>query len=197
MCIRDSYKELLIPSGPNNSYLIEKEALHIWPRGNFMVIALANLDGSFTCTLFAAKRGKDSFENLNTEKETIHYFNKHFPDFAELVPNLYEQWRANPTSELGIVKTFPWNKKNVLLIGDSAHATVPFYGQGMNAGFEDCRILDELLTQYEDDLQACFSEYSKVRKPNGDGLQDLSMHNFIVMRDKTADANFLLQKLNF
>ena len=90
--IEYDYKELLIPSGPNNSYLIEKEALHIWPRGNFMVIALANLDGSFTCTLFAAKHGKDSFENLNTEKETIHYFNKHFPDFAELVPNLYEQW---------------------------------------------------------------------------------------------------------
>ena len=192
--IEYDYKELLIPSGPNNSYLIEKEALHIWPRGNFMVIALANLDGSFTCTLFAAKRGKDSFENLSTEKETIHYFNKHFPDFAKLVPNLYEQWQANPTSELGIVKTFPWNKKNVLLIGDSAHATVPFYGQGMNASFEDCRILDELIDEFDDNINEVLPIYSQRRKPNGDGLQDLSLHNFIVMRDKTADPKFLLQK---
>ncbi len=192
--IEYDYKELLIPSGPNNSYLIEKEALHIWPRGNFMVIALANLDGSFTCTLFAAKHGKDSFENLNAEKETMHYFNKHFPDFTELVPNLYEQWQANPTSELGIVKTFPWNKKNVLLIGDSAHATVPFYGQGMNAGFEDCRILSDMLDIYKENYEKCFDQFSIDRKPEGDGLQDLSLHNFIVMRDKTADPSFLLQK---
>jgi len=192
--IEYDYKELLIPSGPNNSYLIEKEALHIWPRGNFMVIALANLDGSFTCTLFAAKRGEDSFEKLNTKQETLKYFNKHFPDFLKLVPNLYDQWQANPTSELGIVKTFPWNTKKVLLIGDSAHATVPFYGQGMNAGFEDCRVLSEMLDLYKNDYAKCFHEFSLLRKPEGDGLQDLSLHNFIVMRDKTADSNFLLQK---
>ena len=127
--------------------------------------------------------------------EVENYFANIFPDFYQLVPNLYEQWVSNPTSTLGIVRTFPWHVKDrVILIGDAAHATVPFYGQGMNAGFEDCRVLDELLTQCQDDLQACFSEYSKVRKPNGDGLQDLSMLNFIVMRDKTADANFLLQK---
>ena len=118
-----------------------------------------------------------------------------FPDFVPFIPNLYQQWTSNPTSSLGIVKTFPWNVNDTtLLIGDAAHATVPFYGQGMNAGFEDCRILDELLDKHEDNFEICFHEYSKSRKPNGDGVQDLSMHNFIVMRDKTADPKFLLQK---
>ena len=111
------------------------------------------------------------------------------------MPDLYDQWRANPTSGLGIVRTFPWNVKgSSVLIGDAAHATVPFYGQGMNAGFEDCRILDELLEKHNDNFGPCFDEYSKIRKPNGDGVQDLSMHNFVVMRDKTADPKFLLQK---
>ncbi|MGY8989534.1 MAG: FAD-dependent oxidoreductase, partial [Flavobacteriales bacterium] len=104
-------------------------------------------------------------------------------------------WQSNPTSSLGIVRTYPWHiSDTALLIGDSAHATVPFYGQGMNAGFEDCRILDELLDEFGNDLKGCFEEYSKRRKPNGDGVQDLSMHNFIVMRDKTTDPKFLLQK---
>jgi len=192
--IKHDYKELMIPSGINNKYLLEKNALHIWPRGNFMLMALANLDGSFTCTLFAPRNGKDSFEDLNTRKQVEKYFNSKFPDFYKLVPNLYDQWNNNPTSKLGIVKTFPWHIDNKsILIGDAAHATVPFYGQGMNCGFEDCRILDELLDQHQN-LEKCFDEYSKIRKPNGDGVQDLSLHNFIVMRDKTADPNFLLQK---
>jgi len=193
--IDHDYKELLIPAGKNRIHLLNKNALHIWPRGNFMLIALANLDGSFTCTLFAPKTGKDSFEKLNSKEEVDSYFQKVFPDFTEMTPNLYEQWENNPTSSLGIVKTYPWHiKDTTLLIGDAAHATVPFYGQGMNAGFEDCRILDELLDNHEDDFEICFQEYSKSRKPNGDGVQDLSMQNFIVMRDKTADAKFLLQK---
>ena len=192
--IKHDYKELMIPSGSNNKYLLEKNALHIWPRGSFMLMALANLDGSFTCTLFAPRNGKYSFENLNTRKQVENYFHTQFPDFSKLVPNLYDQWNNNPTSKLGIVKTFPWHIDNKsILIGDAAHATVPFYGQGMNCGFEDCRILDELLDQHQN-LEKCFEEYSKKRKPNGDGVQDLSMHNFIVMRDKTADPNFLLQK---
>tara|TARA_B100000902_G_scaffold40126_1_gene47713 strand:+ start:42800 stop:44131 length:1332 start_codon:yes stop_codon:yes gene_type:complete len=192
--IKHDYKELMIPSGSNNKYLLEKNALHIWPRGSFMLMALANLDGSFTCTLFAPRNGKSSFENLNTRKQVENYFHTQFPDFSKLVPNLYDQWNNNPTSKLGIVKTFPWHIDNKsILIGDAAHATVPFYGQGMNCGFEDCRILDELLDQHQN-LEKCFEEYSKKRKPNGDGVQDLSMHNFIVMRDKTADPNFLLQK---
>ena len=193
--IEHDYKELLIPSRENGTHLLEKNALHIWPRGEFMLIALANLDGSFTCTLFAPKKGKNSFEGLNSKKEVENYFTSIFPDFTTIVPDLYEQWSVNPTSGLGIVKTYPWHVKDTsILIGDSAHATVPFYGQGMNAGFEDCRILDELLDKHEDNFDTCFDEYSKSRKPNGDGVQDLSMHNFIVMRDKTADPKFLLQK---
>ena len=193
--IEHDYKELLIPAGRNSSYLIDKNALHIWPRGNFMLMALANLDGSFTCTLFAPKKGRNSFEELNSKESVEKYFKSKFPDFFSLIPNLYQQWSDNPTSSLGIIRTFPWHvNDSVVLIGDAAHATVPFYGQGMNAGFEDCRILNELLEKYEDDFDICFREYTKIRKPNGDGLQDLSMHNFIVMRDKTADSKFLLQK---
>ena len=193
--IEHDYKELLIPAGENGIHLLDKNALHIWPRGDFMLIALANLDGSFTCTLFAPKKGNNSFEGLDKKENVEEYFNSIFPDFTALVPNLYEQWNANPTSTLGIVRTYPWHiNDSALLIGDAAHATVPFYGQGMNAGFEDCRILDELLDQHLDDLLSCFNEFSKMRKPNGDGVQDLSMQNFIVMRDKTADPQFLLQK---
>jgi len=193
--IDHDYKELLIPAGENGTHLLDKNALHIWPRGNFMLIALANLDGSFTCTLFAPKNGENSFEGLNSKEDVENYFARTFPDFTDLVPNLYEQWNMNPTSSLGIVRTYPWHIKDTsILIGDAAHATVPFYGQGMNAGFEDCRILDELLDKHEDNFETCFDEYSKSRKPNADGLQDLSMQNFIVMRDKTADPKFLLQK---
>ena len=193
--IEHDYKELHIPAGKNGTFLLDKNALHIWPRGEFMLIALANLNGSFTCTLFAPKKGDKSFEGLNSKLEVESYFRTIFPDFLYLVPDLYQQWITNPTSSLGIIKTYPWhiNDKS-LLIGDAAHATVPFYGQGMNAGLEDCRMLDELLDKHGDDLKSCFSEYSETRKPNGDGLQDLSMHNFIVMRDKTADPKFLLQK---
>ena len=193
--INHDYKELLIPAGKNNSYLLDKNALHIWPRGDFMLMALANLDGSFTCTLFAPKKGKDSFDGLNTKQEVENYFSDIFPDFSALVPNLYEQWISNPTSTLGIVRTYPWHiKDRSLLIGDAAHATVPFYGQGMNCGFEDCRMLDDLLDDCQHDLEGCFKRYSEMRKPNADGVQDLSMQNFIVMRDKTADPLFLLQK---
>ena len=193
--IGHSYKELLIPASKNGTHLINKNALHIWPRGEFMLIALANLNGSFTCTLFAPTTGDNSFENLNTKEEVETYFNQVYPDFTPLVPNLFEQWEENPTSTLGIVRTYPWHvKDNAILVGDSAHATVPFYGQGMNAGFEDCRVLNELLDRHEDDLFSCFKEYSKIRKPNGDGVQDLSMQNYVVMRDKTADPKFLLQK---
>ena len=192
--IDHDYKELLIPAGKNNSYLLDKNALHIWPRGDFMLMALANLDGSFTCTLFAPKKGLNSFEGLNKKEEVEAYFANIFPDFIELVPNLYEQWLLNPTSSLGIVRTFPWHiKDTTLIIGDAAHATVPFYGQGMNCGFEDCRILNNFLDKY-DNISTCFENFSNERKPNGDGVQELSMHNFIVMRDKTADPKFLLQK---
>ncbi len=193
--IDHDYKELLIPAGKNGTYLLDKNALHIWPRGKFMLIALANLDGSFTCTLFAPKKGENSFDGLNSKNEIENYFDSIFPDFASLVPDLYSQWVSNPTSSLGIIKTYPWHvEDSALLIGDAAHATVPFYGQGMNSGFEDCRILDSLLGENQDNLKVSFDSFSKIRKPNGDGLQDLSLHNFVVMRDKTTDPKFLLQK---
>ncbi|MAW20939.1 MAG: kynurenine 3-monooxygenase [Flavobacteriales bacterium] len=193
--IDHDYKELHIAAGPKNSFLLDKNALHIWPRGDFMLIALANLDGSFTCTLFAPKNGEKSFERLNSKNEVESYFRNIFPDFYDLVPDLYKQWINNPTSGLGIVKTYPWHiNDTAVLIGDAAHATVPFYGQGMNASLEDCRILDELLDKHGEDLKSCFVEYSQNRKPNGDGLQDLSIQNYVVMRDKTADPEFLLQK---
>ena len=193
--IEHGYKELLIPANEDGTHKLEKNALHIWPRGNFMLIALPNLDGSYTCTLFAPYEGEESFEELNTNKDVQKYFKKIFPDLVPLIPDLCEQFFSNPTSSMAIMRTYPWHvddKSN--LIGDAAHATVPFYGQGMNAGFEDCRILDELLDKHNNNFKTCFKEYSEVRKPNGDGVQDLSMHNFIVMRDKTADIKFLLQK---
>ena len=192
--IQHGYKELLIPANSDRTHKIEKNALHIWPRGNFMLIALPNLDGSYTCTLFSPFEGKDSFLSLDTAKKVKEFFGRVFKDFASLVPDLVEQFFKNPTSSMGIFKCFPWHlNKHCVLIGDAAHATVPFYGQGMNASFEDCRVLDEILDK-EEDLGCALSKYSEVRKPNGDGLQDLSLHNFIVMRDKTADQKFLLQK---
>ena len=193
--IEHGYKELLIPANEDGTHKLEKNALHIWPRGNFMLIALPNLNGSYTCTLFAPYEGEESFEKLNTNKDVKNYFKKIFPDLVPLIPDLCEQFFSNPTSSMAIMRTYPWHVDDKsILIGDAAHATVPFYGQGMNAGFEDCRILDELLDKHNNNFKTCFKEYSQVRKPNGDGVQDLSMHNFIVMRDKTADTKFLLQK---
>ena len=193
--IEHGYKELLIPANEDGTHKLEKNALHIWPRGNFMLIALPNLDGSYTCTLFAPYEGEESFEKLNTNQDVEKYFKKIFPDLVPLIPDLCEQFFSNPTSSMAIMRTYPWHVDDKsILIGDAAHATVPFYGQGMNAGFEDCRILDELLDKHNNNFKTCFKEYSQVRKPNGDGVQDLSMHNFIVMRDKTADTKFLLQK---
>lgn len=193
--IEHGYKELNIPANEDGTHKIVKEALHIWPRGNYMLIALPNMDGSFTCTLFFPFEGEKSFEGLQTGEQVQSFFEEIFPDVVPHMPTLVEDYFENPTSSLAIIRCFPWTVSDkVLLIGDAAHATVPFYGQGMNAGFEGCFVLDQLLEKYGDDWEACFDEYSKYRKPDGDGVQDLSMHNFIVMRDKTADPQFLLQK---
>jgi kynurenine 3-monooxygenase len=193
--IEHGYKELTIPANDDGSYKLEKNALHIWPRGNFMLIALPNLDGSFTCTLFFPYDGEYSFNSLKTDNQILNFFKEVFPDTLELIPDILHDYKNNKTSSLSIMRCDPWTVSDkVLLIGDAAHATVPFYGQGMNAGFEGCFVLDQLMEKHGDDWLSCFNEYSKIRKPDGDGLQDLSMHNFIVMRDKTADSNFLLQK---
>jgi kynurenine 3-monooxygenase len=193
--IEHGYKELTIPANTDGSHQLEVNALHIWPRGNYMLIALPNMDGSFTCTLFFPYDGEHSFNNLKTEQQVHDFFKAVFPDTLDLIPNLVEEYFQNPTSSLAIMRCDPWVVDDkVLLIGDAAHATVPFYGQGMNAGFEGCFVLDQMMEKHGEDWKSCFKEYSEIRKPDGDGVQDLSMHNFIVMRDKTADPKFLLQK---
>ncbi len=189
------YKELVIPSGPNGEHLIEKNCLHIWPRGSYMMIALPNMDGSFTCTLFFQMEGKVSFDTIKTNEQVMAFFKEEFPDAVPLMPTLIEDWANNPTSSLVTVKCKPWVwDEKIALIGDAAHAIVPFYGQGMNCGFEDCVVLNELMDKHGDINGACLKEYETLRKPDGDAIADLAIANFIEMRDKTADKTFLLQK---
>ena len=189
------YKELHIPANADGSHKIDKNSLHIWPRGNFMLMALANLQGSFTCTLFMPFVGENSFESIKNEQDLTDFFAEFFPDTKEVIPDLVRDYFKNPTSYLAIMKCFPWTYEDkVALIGDSAHAIVPFYGQGMNAGFEDITILHELMQEHGDDWKTIFSEYEISRKPNADAIAELSRRNFEEMSDKTADANFILQK---
>lgn len=189
------YKELVIPAGKNGEHLMEKNCLHIWPRGSFMMIALPNMDGSFTCTLFFQMEGQVSFDALKTEAEVLAFFNREFPDAVPLMLTLVHDYFANPTSSLVTVKCKPWIfDDRIALIGDAAHAIVPFYGQGMNCGFEDCVVLNELMDKHGDLNTACLHEYEQLRKPDGDAIADLAIANFVEMRDKTADKTFLLQK---
>ena len=192
--VEDGYKELLLPAGKDGSYQIEKNALHIWPRGRFMLIALPNEDGSFTCTLFMPYENHDhAFNDLDTDEKVDDFFKKVFPDFYDMMPNLVENWHQNPLSSMSITRCFPWTMGKFALLGDSAHATVPFYGQGMNAGFEDCFVMWELYNKCGN-WKETFQEFQKIRKPDGDALQDLSLDNYYVMRDHVADKKFLLQK---
>lgn len=189
------YKELSIPPTADGDFALEKNALHIWPRKDYMLIALPNLDKTFTCTLFFPFEGELSFSQLNTKEKVISFFKKTFPDVTQLSPNYVEEFFNNPTSSLVTVKCFPWIRENKFaLIGDAAHAIVPFFGQGMNCGFEDCSVLDELIEQYEDDWTAILQQYQTLRKPDGDAIADLAVNNFTEMRDRTADPMFLLQK---
>lgn len=189
------YKELTIPSGRGNTFQIEKNALHIWPRKDYMLIALPNLDGSFTCTLFFPFKGELSFEKLDTAVKIRSFFEKTFPDTLALIPDLEKQFLGNPVSSLVTVKCFPWIRGDKFaLIGDAAHAIVPFFGQGMNCGFEDCRILGELIDQNGDKWDSILEQYQKSRKPDADAIADMALNNFVEMRDRTADPKFLLQK---
>jgi kynurenine 3-monooxygenase len=193
--LKIGYKELHIPSNPDGSHKIDKNSLHIWPRGNFMLMGLSNLDGSFTCTLFMPFEGENSFEQLKDEKSLVEFFAHYFPDTKEVIPDLVEDFFKNPTSYLVMMKCFPWTHNDkVALIGDSAHAIVPFYGHGMNAGFEDITILNEMIEKYGDDWETIFTEYEMSRKPNTDAIAELSFRNFMEMSSKTADEKFLLQK---
>lgn len=192
--IEDGYRELLLPANEDGSYKLDKNALHIWPRGRFMLIALPNEDGSFTCTLFMPFEGENSFETLKKDEDVDRFFKETFPDFYDICPNLLESWHDHPLSSLAIVRCYPWTTGKFALMGDAAHATVPFYGQGMNGGFEDCTVLAALMEKHNEDWVKVFEEYQQLRKPDGDALQDLSVHNYYVMRDYVADPQFLLQK---
>jgi len=193
--IADGYREILLPANADGSYRLDKNALHIWPRGRFMMIALANEDGSFTCTLFMPHEGDKFAFNKLTSKEAVNdFFQTVFPDFYDMVPDIADAWDDHPLSNLVIVRCYPWAYGKVALMGDAAHATVPFYGQGMNAGFEDCTVMNRLMQKHNENWEAVFEEYSIERKPDGDALQDLSLDNYYVMRDFVADPAFLLRK---
>ncbi len=193
--IGHGYKELSIPPAADGGWQMEKNALHIWPRKNFMLIALPNTDGSFTCTLFFPFEGNPSFASLKTPNDVTNFFNKQFPDAVPLMPTLTEDFFNNPTSSLITTHIFPWHYQDKsALIGDAAHAIVPFYGQGMNAGFEDCSVLAAIMDKTGDDWASILSEYEKKRKENGDAVAELALLNFIEMRDKVADPLFLERK---
>lgn len=189
------YKELLIPPADNGGFRMEKNALHIWPRGNYMLIALPNTDGSFTCTLFFPFEGDPSFASLDSTEKLKSFFSRTFTDVVPLMPSLENDFFQNPTSSLVTVKCFPWIRKDEFaLIGDAAHAIVPFFGQGMNCGFEDCSVLNALMGKHGDDWPTILAEYQASRKPDCDAIADMALNNFIEMRDKVADPKFLLQK---
>ncbi len=189
------YKELTIPPAADGAWRMEKHALHIWPRKSFMMIALPNPDGSFTCTLFWEWEGPRSFATTRSDDEVRHFFGEEFPDAVPLMPDLLEDFRTNPTGSLVTVRCAPWHHRDkVALVGDAAHAVVPFYGQGMNAAFEDCVVLDECLAAFPHDRGRAFGEYFARRKPNADALADLAVENFVEMRDKTASPVFRAKK---
>ena len=207
--LEHGYKELHIPSGSSDDrFVIEKNALHIWPRRQFMMIALPNSDGSFTCTLFLAHKSSppyeggvaaasadgvvlSSFDQLTTAEAVLDFFNREFPDAVPLMPTFVEDFFENPTGQLGTVKCWPWNVGGkALLLGDSAHAVVPFYGQGMNCAFEDVRMLDSLIEKRGTDWETIYEEYGELRKINTDAIADMAEENFYEMRDRVADPVF-------
>jgi kynurenine 3-monooxygenase len=186
------YKELAIPAGENGSFLMEKNALHIWPRGSFMMIALPNPAGDFTCTLFLPY---ELFDSIRTTEDIKAFFEKEFADVMPVMPTLTEDFKNNPVGSLVTVKCFPWVKNDKLaLVGDAAHAIVPFYGQGMNCSFEDVVVMDECIEQYGTDWKRVFEAYQALRKPNADAIADLAVQNYYEMADKVGDKHFLHKK---
>ena len=193
--LEHGYKELEIPGTSEGGFRIEKNALHIWPRGGFMVIALPNLDGSFTVTLFLAFHGNPSFDGLKSDAEVLNFFEEYFPDLLEHMPDLLQDYKDNPESSLGTIKCHPWHiGSKLLLMGDAAHAIVPFYGQGMNAAFEDCVVLDQCIERFDGDWGQIFDAYEKARKINTDAIADLAVDNFFEMRDHVADPIFVKKR---
>lgn len=194
--IPDGYKEIVFPPFEDGSPRMRQDALHIWPRKNFMLMGLANLDGGFTGTLFFPFEGEPwSFSKINDEKDLMRFFQEVFPDAIPLIPDLASQYFDNPTSSLVIIRCSPWHYKNkVALMGDAAHAIVPFYGEGMNCGFEDCFVFDKLIDEYRGDFSKILPAYTQARKAHGDAIAELSLRNFIEMRDLVADPEFLLRR---
>jgi kynurenine 3-monooxygenase len=189
------YKELNIPANADGTHKLDTNSFHIWPRQDFMLIAMPNMDGSFTCTLFMPFEGENSFDSLKDKETLQQFFATHFPSTVDVIPNLVEDFFKNPTSTLVTMKCFPWTYSDkVALIGDACHAIVPFYGHGMNAGFEDITILNQMMEKYGDDWKTIFKEYENSRKPNADAIAELSYRNFLEMSSKTADDKFHLQK---
>jgi len=189
------YKELTIPAGHIGKHVLETNALHIWPRGNYMLIALPNIDGTFACILFLPFEGQDSFAQLTTPSSVTEFMKLRFPDAAALMPDLADNFFANPTGTMVTIKCSPWHiAGRALLLGDAAHAIVPFFGQGINCGFEDCTSLLELLDRHASDWARVFREFEQARKINTDAIADLAVENFVEMRDRVADPRFLFRK---
>lgn len=196
------YKELTITPNAKGDFAMNADTLHIWPRGNFMLIALPNLDKTFTCTLFFPFEGENSFKTLHTKEKMLKFFNEMFPDAVPLMPTLVEDYFRNPPASLTTIKCFPWSfEDKLVLLGDAAHGIVPFFGQGMNCGFEDCVVLDGLIPNPSpagegsaEIWKNVFHEFETLRKPDGDAIAELAVENYIEMRDKVADPKFLLQK---
>jgi kynurenine 3-monooxygenase len=189
------YKELTIPASPDGMHLLETNALHIWPRGHYMLIALPNIDGTFACILFLPFEGKDSFSQLNTPAEVSRFFEERFPDVCKLMPQFADNYFTNPTGAMVTIKCSPWYiDEKALLLGDAAHAIVPFFGQGINCGFEDCTSLVEILDRYGANWSRVFADFESERKVNTHAIADMAIENFTEMRDRVADAQFLLRK---
>jgi len=194
--ISHGYKELTIPATAKGKFAMDPNALHIWPRGQFMLIALPNPDKSFTCTLFLPFEGeKVCFDKINDKSDLESVFRTFFDDAYSLMPDLTDEYFNNPTSSLINVECFPWLKNKSLLIGDACHAMVPFFGQGMNCGFEDCYILDDLIEKYgTTSWELVFEKFQKIRKPDTDAISQMARDNFIEMRDSVANPKFIIRK---
>ena len=191
-----SYIELNIPANPDGSHKLEKNALHIWPRKDFMLIALPNPDGTFTCTLFLNFSGDPSFESLQERAAVQAFFASNFADAMDYLEDPVGTFLEKTASPLFLVQVFPWSfNRKVGLIGDAAHAIVPFYGQGMNCGFEDCAELNRLIASCDHDWNAIFPAYENARKPNGDAIAELSKRNFVEMSDLSGDRLFQIRKM--
>jgi len=193
--LRHGYKELSILSNNDGGFKIEKNALHIWPRGHFMIIALPNLDGSFTLTMFHPFEGETGFNNLDTKEKVKNMFEKYYSDLLPFIPHYLDEYFENPVGTLGTIKAYPWQAYGkTLIMGDAAHAIVPFYGQGMNASFEDVRVFDDMLDLYENDIEKLLYNFQESRKVNSDAIADLAIDNFHEMRDHVDDELFMLKR---